>query len=176
MSADDFQLSDDSKIDVAIIKRDFIEKYHQHRAEVNNENQSFIIYLGENLIFIEIGNRYLGLEIEKKSADGTNFTNVDNPILVNNGLTYVFQECMLSNSSGTEIEDYKYLGPVSTIMKLLTHKDGDLYSFCDKIGERESGTANTSLTHMLIGSHTNDANNGKIKAHLPLEHIFGFRK
>ena len=39
MSAEDFQLIDDSKIDVSIIKRDFINLYHQHGAEVNNENQ-----------------------------------------------------------------------------------------------------------------------------------------
>ena len=143
---------------------------------MNIENQNFIIHFGENLNFIEIGNPYLGHEIENESADGTNFTNVANLRLFNNGLTYVFQECMLSNSSRTEIEYYKYLGPVSKIMRFLTHKVGDLYSFCDKIGEREVGTANSSLTHMLIGGYTNDANKGKIKAHLPLEHNFGFRK
>ena len=34
MSAEDFQLIDDSKIDDSIIKRDLIKIYHQHGAEV----------------------------------------------------------------------------------------------------------------------------------------------
>ena len=40
MSAEDFQMIDDSKIDNSIIKRDFIKIYHQHGAEVKNENQN----------------------------------------------------------------------------------------------------------------------------------------
>ena len=49
MSPDNFQLIDDSKIDGSIIKSDFIEVYHQHGAEVNNENQNNKLYCGENL-------------------------------------------------------------------------------------------------------------------------------
>ena len=40
MTAEDFQLKDDSKIDDTIIKIDFIKIYHQHGAEVNTENQN----------------------------------------------------------------------------------------------------------------------------------------
>ena len=40
MSAEDFQLIDDSKNDDSIIKRDFVKMYHQHGAEVNNEKQN----------------------------------------------------------------------------------------------------------------------------------------
>ena len=64
MSAEDFQLIDDSKIDDLIIKRDFIKIYHQHGAEVNIENQNIKFYFGENLNYIQIGNSYLEIDIE----------------------------------------------------------------------------------------------------------------
>ena len=61
MSAEDFQLIDDS-----IIKRDFIKNYHQHGAEVNNENQNVKVYFGENLNYIQRGNSHLEIDIEVK--------------------------------------------------------------------------------------------------------------
>ena len=96
--------------------------------------------------------------------------------MVNNGLSYIFQEGRLSTSAGTEIELNKNLGNVSTIMRILTQKDGDLSSYFDKMDEREAGIANSTLKHLHIDSHTNDDNKGKIRANLPLEHIFGFCK
>ena len=38
MSAADFQLVNDKKIDDSITKREFIKIYHQYGADVNNEN------------------------------------------------------------------------------------------------------------------------------------------
>ena len=38
MSAEDFQLIDDEKIDDSIIKRDFIKIYHQSGANVDAES------------------------------------------------------------------------------------------------------------------------------------------
>ena len=64
MSAEDFQLIDDSIIDDSIIKRDFKKIYHQHGAEVNNENQNTKFYFGENLNYVQIGNAYLEIDIE----------------------------------------------------------------------------------------------------------------
>ena len=61
-------------------------------------------------------------------------------------------------------------------MRILTQKDGDLSSYFDKINETEAGMNDSTLKHMLINSHTNDDNRGKIRANLPLEHIFGFCK
>ena len=61
-------------------------------------------------------------------------------------------------------------------MILLTQKDGDLSSYFDKIDETQGGIANSTSKHMLIDSHTNDDNKGKIRANLPLEHIFGLCK
>ena len=91
-------------------------------------------------------------------------------------LAYIFQEGRISTSAGTEIEHNKNLANVSTILRLLTQKDGDLSSYVDKIDETEAGINNSTLKHILIDSHSNDDNNGKIGANLPLEYIFGFCK
>ena len=93
--------------------------------------------------------------------------------MVNNGLAYIFQEGRLFTSAGTEIEHNKNLGNVSTRMRLLTQKDGDLSSYFDQIDETEASITNSTLKHLLINSHTNDDNKRKIRANLPLEHTFG---
>ena len=162
------------KIDDSIIKRDFIKIYHQHGAEVNIENQNIKFYFGENFIYIQLVNACLEIDMLVRKADATNFTIADNIRLVNHALAYVFQEGRLSTSAGTEIEHNKNLGKVSTIMRLLTQKVGDLSSYFDRIDETEAGIANPTLKHLLIHSHTNDDNRGKIRANLPLEHVFGF--
>ena len=137
MSAEDFQLIDDSKIDDSNIKSDFIKIYHQHGAEVNKEDQKK--YFGENLNYIQIGKAHLEIDILVRKADRTNFTNADEIRLVNKGLAYIFQEGRISTSAGTELEHNKNLGNVSTIMRTLTQKDGDLSSYLDKIDETEAG-------------------------------------
>ena len=70
----------------------------------------------------------------------------------------------------------KYLGPVSTIRRLLTHNVGDPSSCFNKIDEIEAGISKSSLKHMLIDNRFNNDNKGSIKAHLPLEYAFGFNK
>ena len=59
---------------------------------------------------------------------------------------------------------------------MLTQKDGDLSSYSDKIDEREAGNGDSTSKHLLVDSHTNDDNKGKIRTDLLLEHIFGFCK
>ena len=54
MSAEKFQLIDDSKIDDLIIKRDFIEIYQQYGAEVSIENDNIKLHFGRNLIYEEV--------------------------------------------------------------------------------------------------------------------------
>ena len=71
------------------------------------------------------------------------------------------------------LEDIKYVGQVSTIMRLLTSKDGDLSSYFDKNGETVIDDDNP-LKQALINNHDVAANKGNIKGHLSLEHIFGF--
>ena len=72
-----------------------------------------------------------------------------------------------------DLEDIKYVGQVSTIMRLLTSKDSDLSSFFDKDGESVINNDNP-LKKILFNNHAQEVNKGKIKGHLALEHIFGF--
>ena len=97
-------MTEDSKIDDSIIKRDFIKIYHQHGAEVNNENQNIKFYFGENLNYIQIGNSYLEIDIELEKLTELIFANADQIRLINNGLAYTFQEGRISTSAGTETE------------------------------------------------------------------------
>ena len=119
MSAEDSQLIDDSKSDDSIIKSDFIKLYHQHGAEVINENQKIEFCSGEIINYIQIANSYLEIDIQVKKDDAAFFTNADGFRLVNKGLAYIFQEGRLSRSAGKEIEHNKNLCNVSTIMRLL---------------------------------------------------------
>ena len=67
--------------------------------------------------------------------------------MVNNAFADCFIEACLSTIGGSDIEHNKYCGKVSTIMKALTRKDGDLLSHSDKIDESKSEIENTSLHH-----------------------------
>ena len=103
--------------------------------------------------------------------------------MTNNGFACVFQEGRLSTST-TDLDHNKYLGQISTTMRLVSSRDGDLLSKFDNINEKKSAKEaatsenirSTSLNKMLITNHEEDANRGKIKCQLPLEHIFGFCK
>ena len=103
--------------------------------------------------------------------------------MTNNGFAYVFQEGRLSTST-TDLEHNKYLGQISTNMRLASSRDGDLISQFDNINEEidadEPATSNniriTSLNKMLITNLEENANRGNIKGQLFLEHIFGFCK
>ena len=58
--------------------------------------------------------------------------------------------------------------PASTIMRLVTQKDGDLSTYFDTIDESEVGIDDSSLKQILINDHHKD-NLGNIRGHLPLE-------
>ena len=94
---------------------------------------------------------------------------------MNNAFAYCFKESFPATTGGMEIEQVKFLGQVSTIMRALSSKDGILLSHFDNIDETENGIIISSLKQLLIDNHTED-NRGKIKGHLLIEHIFGFRK
>ena len=84
-------------------------------------------------------------------------------------------EYQLSTSAGVEIEQNNYVGPISTIMRLVTQKDGDMSTYVDILDENELGINNSSLKKILINNHT-EANRGLIRGHLPLKYIFGFAR
>ena len=179
MSAEDFQLIDDSKIDDSIIKRDFIKSYHESGANVDAENSQSEFYFGENHNFIQVGNGYLEFDIRVRRVNGNAFAiglapGGDIIRFFNNAFAYTIHDARISSSAGVEIEQNKY-GPISTIMRLVTQQDGDLSTYFDIIDESEDEINNSSLEKILIDNHT-EANRGLIRGHLPLEFIFGFAR
>ena len=130
MIAVDCQLVDDKKVDDSIIKRDFIESYHQSGANVDSENSNIKFYFGENHIFVQFRNGYLEFDIKIRKGGVGNFliTAPGNDVigLVNNAFAYTIHDAEISTSSGVEIEQNNWVRPISTIMRLVTQKGGDL--------------------------------------------------
>ena len=174
MSLEDFQLIDNEPIDNSIVKRDFTKVYHQSGANLNDVNQNVEFIFWENNNYHQIGNAYLEFDITVRNTAG-NFTNASVIRLVNNAFSYCFKEANLATTGGMDIETNKYVGPVSTIMRMITSKDSDLSSYFDKNGESVLDNDNP-LKKILINNHPQEVNKGKIKGQLALEHIFGFCK
>ena len=173
MSLEDFQLLDNEPFDNSIVKRDFSKIYYQQGALLNDPDQNIEFVFGENNKYYQVGNSYLEFDITVR--DPTAGFNNNAPIrLVNNGFAFCVKEATISTTGGMEIEQVKFFGQVSTIMRSLTIKDGDLLSYFDNINETD--TNNNSLNDRLINIHTVEANRGRIRGQLPLEHIFGFCK
>ena len=143
---------------------------------MNDSNQNVEFIFGENNNCNQIGNAYIKFDItiRKVVAAGAdpNFANADQIRLINNAFAYCFTQATLTTTGGMDIEDIKYVGQISTIMRLLTIKDGDLSSYFDKNGEAVIDN-NNPLKQILINNHAVEANKGRIKGQLSLEHIFG---
>ena len=153
---------------------------------MNQSDQNIEFIFGENNNYHQIGNAYLEFNITVRKNDTTNFHNDDPVRLVNNGFAFCFKEARLSTSLGSDIEFNKFCGQVSTIMRAISNKDGDLVSQFDNINENDIPVLNrladlptqiqsTPHQKMLINNHI-DANRGRIKGSLYLEDIFGFCK
>ena len=177
MSLEDFQLLDKEPIDNSIIKRDFIKVYHQQGAQLNDPDQNIEFIFGENNKYHQIGNSYLQFDITIQDPTAGFGANAEIR-LVNNAFAHCFKEGVIQTTGGMEIENIKFLGQVSTIMRSLTSKDGDLSSHFDKFndGDTNASINNTSLKQMLIDNHTIPVNRGKVKGQLLLEDVFGFCK
>ena len=177
MSLEDFQLIDNEPIDNSIVKRDSTKVYHHQGANLNDPNQSVEFIFGENNNYYQIGNAYLEFKITIRKVVVApavpNFTDADQIRVINNALAYCFIQATLATTGGGDIEDIKFVGQVSTIMRLLTSKDGDLSSYFDKNGETVIND-NNPLKQILINNHAVDSNKGRFKGHLALENIFGF--
>ena len=184
MSLEDFQFLGNEPFHISIIKkRDFLKVYHQQCAQLNDADQNVDFIFGENNNYHQIGNAYLEFDITVRAQNPADAFVGDSPIrLTKNAFAYVIQEARLSTST-SDLEHNKYLGPVSSIMRVISTRDGDLLSQFDnineEIGANEDATSDnirsTSLHKMLITNHE-AANRGKIRGQLPLEHIFGFCK
>ena len=179
MSSEDFQLIDNEPIDNSIVKRDYTKVYHQQGANLNDSNQNVAFIFGENNNYHQIGNGYLEFDITiRKVVEIPNnpiLIDTDQIRLINNAFAYCFTQVTLSSTGGMDLEDIKYVGQVSTIMRLLTSKDSDLSSYFDKNGESVINDKNP-LKRILINNQDVAANKGNIKGLLQLEHMFGFCK
>ena len=186
MSLEDFQLLDNEPLDNSIIKRDFTKIYHRQGDQLNQSDQNIEVIFDENNNYHQIGNAYLEFNITVRKNDTTNFHNDDPIRLVNKGFAYCFKEARLTTSIGGDIEINNFCGQISTIMRAISNKDGDLLSQFDNINENDIPVLNrladlpvqirdTPYQKMLIDNHI-DANKGKIKGYLYLEDIFGFCK
>ena len=153
---------------------------------MNQSDQNIEFVFGENNNYHQIGNAYLEFNITVQKNDTTNFQ-IDDPIrLVNNAFAFCFKEAHLTTSIGGDIDINKFCGQISTIMRAISNKDGDLLSQFDNINENDIPFFNrladllvqireTPHQKMLINNPT-DANKGKIKGNFYLEDIFGFCK
>ena len=186
MSLEDFQLLDNEPLDNSIIKRDFTKIYHRQVDQLNQSDQNIEFIFGENNKYHQIGNAYLEFNITAQKNVTTNFHDDDPVRLVNIGFAYCFKEARLITSIGGDIESNNSCGQVSTIMRAISNKDGDLISQFDNIIENDIPVLNrladlpvqirdTPHQKMLINNHT-DANKGKLKGYLYSEDIFGFCK
>ena len=137
MSLEDFQLLDNKPIDTSIIKQDFTKIYQRQGDQLNQSDQNIEFIFGENNNYHQIGNSYLEFNITVRKNDTTNFHNVDPVRLVNNGFAYYFKEARLSTSIGGDIENNKFCGQISTIMRAISNKNGDLLSRFDNINEND---------------------------------------
>ena len=184
MSLEDFQLLDNEPLDNSIIKRDFTKIYHRQGDQLNQSDQNIELVFGENNNYQQIGIAYLEINITIRKNDNTNF-HYDDPVrLVNNGYAFCFKEARLSTTIGSDIEINNFCGQVSTIMRAISNKGGDLISQFDKnngndipifeqLAELPVQIRDTPHQKMLI-NNPNDANKRKRKGYLFLEDIFGF--
>ena len=116
MSLEDFQLVDNEPIDNSIIKRDYTKVYHQQGAILIDSNQNIEFIFGENNNYHQIGNAYLELDISVRNFSN-DFTDVKDMKLENNAFAYCFKQATLSTTGGMDLEDLKYVGQMSTIMR-----------------------------------------------------------
>ena len=94
-----------------------------------DQNIKFIF--GENSIYYLRGNAYLQFDKTLRKDDKTTFN--DEAIrLTNNAFVYTFKETRLATTGGSDREHKKYVGQLSTNMKLLTSKYEDSLTYFGK--------------------------------------------
>ena len=94
---------------------------------------------GENKVYHQIGNGHLEFDITVQDTAG-NFADASVIRLVKKSYAFFFKQATLATTGGMDLEDIKYVGQVSTIMRLLTSKDSYLSSCFDKNAEKLSMT------------------------------------
>ena len=122
MSLEDLQLIDKGIRDNSFIMRDFLKIYHQQAANINDSDQNVKFIFGVPNNYHHVGDADLQYEMtrEKNVAVAANRALVDGSsnILVNNAFVYSFKEAPLYTTGGSDEEHTKYLGQVSTIIRV----------------------------------------------------------
>ena len=143
-------------------------------------------FFGEDNNYHQIDNGFLKVDITVRKSDSTNFL-YDDPIrLVKNAFGFCFKEARLSTTLGSDIEINNFCGQVSTIMRVISNKEGDILPQFDNISENDISVLekladlppqiqSTPHQKTLINNHT-DANKGNKKGYSYLEDVFGFCK
>ena len=184
MSFEDFQLIDIETLDDSIINKEFTKVYHRQGDQLNQSDQIIEFIFGKNNNYHQIGNACLEFNITVRKNDDTNFHHEYPVRSVNIGFAFCFEEARLGTTVGSDSEINKFCGQISTIMRAISNKDGNLLSQFDNINENDipilesladlpPQIRSTPHPKMLIDNHT-DANKGKINGYLYLEDSFGF--
>ena len=99
------------------MKRDFLKIYDQQRANINDFDQNVEITFDESNIYHQIGKAYLEFDIIVGNP-ASNFDKSSEIRLINNACAYCFKEVLLSTTGGSDLEDKKFVGQVSTFMRI----------------------------------------------------------
>ena len=175
MNIEDFETLDNEAFDKSIIKRDFLKVYPEQGANLNDSDQNVEFIFGENNNYHQVGNCYLEFDITIRSPAAA-FDDNSAIRMTNNAFAYVFK-ARLSTRSGSDFKHNRFVGQISTILRVLASEDGDSLSQFDNINEstgaEESATSTTirniSSRKMLIDDQETEPNKSKIKGQLPLE-------
>ena len=171
MSFEKYDLIGNDSIDKSIIKRSFLKVCHQQGATLDDADQKIGFIYRENNICHQSGITYVQYDITIRKDDITSF-NEEAIKMKNNAFAYTSEEARLVSTGVSDLEYYKFVGKVSTIMSFITSKNEEFICCFDKIDENNMD--NTSLKQILLNNHDLDVNKGKLRGQLPLEHIFGF--
>ena len=169
MSLEDFQFLDNEPLDNSFIKRDFTKIYHRQGDQINQSDQNIEFIFGENNNYHQIGNAYLEFNITVRKNGDTIFHHEDPVRLVNNGFAFCFKEARLSTTIGSDIEINKFCGQVSTIMRAISNKKGDLLSQFDNINEND-----IPILERLADLPPEIRSTPHLEGYPYLEDIFGF--
>ena len=122
---------------IIVSLKEIFNVYNQQGAQLNQTDQKIDFIFGENNKYHQIGHAYLEFDITVRRYDTTTFHNEDPIRVVNNGFEFCFKEARLSTTIGSHIEINKSCAQVSTVMKAISNKNGDLLSRFDNINEND---------------------------------------
>ena len=105
--------------------------------QLKQSDQNIEFILGETINYHQIGKAYLEFVNTVRNNDTTNFHRENPSRLVNNAFAFCFKEARLSNTNSSNIENDKFCEQVSTIMKIISNKTGDMLSQFDNIDEND---------------------------------------